>query len=837
MSERAWPQAAREEPLVDDPIVTRLLGELPDTVIVIDSQGRVQWANRTAERLFNRSLGDSKGISGLDLVHPEDLELVLRSLVSIQEKEVGSAIEVRVRASVGWRLVEVVGAPVPWFDEGAVLLCLRDVTDRRRFELAHGEEARFRSIVQNSAAVTMLVSPQGRVESVSGALTRLLGHDPELVEQRPLADLVREQDRPRLAASIEQALFGASATSPVTVELGLLRHTGRESVPFEVTIVNLLEDPTVGGFVISAHDITDRSIAEHRLREALSLLTATLDSTADGILVVDGGGRITSFNRRFSEMWRLPESLLETRDDSAVLAFVLDQLDKPEIFLTKVEELYSQPETESDDIIEFKDGSVFERHSRPQRVDGTVVGRVWSFRDVTDRKRLEDELSYQAFHDSLTGLANKALFQDRLQHAAARIERTGGHLAVLFIDLDNFKTVNDSLGHAAGDEMLSRVAEVLVGCLRKVDTAARLGGDEFAVLVEDIGDRGDAVKLAERILTALRQPVTAGGKDVSATVSIGITFDTPGITSDQLLRNADLAMYTAKERGKNRFEEFQSEMRATAVARLEVEAHLNRALKGREIVVHYQPIFDLYADAIVGFEALARWRHPTRGLLSPISFIPFAEESDLITKIDVFVLAEACTRAREWQRDHGEELAISVNVSSRRLVDARLADDVATLLGKVGLDPSTLILEITESGVMRDTEVAAHNLRTLRSFGIRIALDDFGTGYSSLSYLEHLPIDILKIDKTFVGAMTEQQGEMGLTLAIVQLAQTLGHTPIAEGVESALQVEHLRRFGCRLAQGYHLGVPKDAPGTEELLRARRSVDGLGQLSHTVFDPA
>jgi diguanylate cyclase (GGDEF)-like protein/PAS domain S-box-containing protein len=837
MSERAWPQAAREEPLVDDPIVTRLLGELPDTVIVIDSQGRVQWANRTAERLFNRSLGDSKGISGLDLVHPEDLELVLRSLVSIQEKEVGSAIEVRVRASVGWRLVEVVGAPVPWFDEGAVLLCLRDVTDRRRFELAHGEEARFRSIVQNSAAVTMLVSPQGRVESVSGALTRLLGHDPELVERRPLADLVREQDRPRLAASIEQALFGASATSPVTVELGLLRHTGRESVPFEVTIVNLLEDPTVGGFVISAHDITDRSIAEHRLREALSLLTATLDSTADGILVVDGGGRITSFNRRFSEMWRLPESLLETRDDSAVLAFVLDQLDKPEIFLTKVEELYSQPETESDDIIEFKDGSVFERHSRPQRVDGTVVGRVWSFRDVTDRKRLEDELSYQAFHDSLTGLANKALFQDRLQHAAARIERTGGHLAVLFIDLDNFKTVNDSLGHAAGDEMLSRVAEVLVGCLRKVDTAARLGGDEFAVLVEDIGDRGDAVKLAERILTALRQPVTAGGKDVSATVSIGITFDTPGITSDQLLRNADLAMYTAKERGKNRFEEFQSEMRATAVARLEVEAHLNRALKGREIVVHYQPIFDLYADAIVGFEALARWRHPTRGLLSPISFIPFAEESDLITKIDVFVLAEACTRAREWQRDHGEELAISVNVSSRRLVDARLADDVATLLGKVGLDPSTLILEITESGVMRDTEVAAHNLRTLRSFGIRIALDDFGTGYSSLSYLEHLPIDILKIDKTFVGAMTEQQGEMGLTLAIVQLAQTLGHTPIAEGVESALQVEHLRRFGCRLAQGYHLGVPKDAPGTEELLRARRSVDGLGQLSHTVFDPA
>ena len=666
-----------------------------------------QWANRAAERLFSRSLRDSKGMSGLELVHPEDLELVLRSLVSIQDKEVGTAIEVRVNTSTGWRLVEVLGAPVAWFEDGAVLLCVRDVTERRRFELAHGEEARFRSLVQNSAAITMLVDPSGLVESVSGALTRLLGHDPELVEQQPLTDLVQQSDHDVMREALGRAALGASAASPVTVELGLLRHSGGEPVPFELTIVNLLEDPTVGGFVISAHDITDRSVAERRLRDALSLLTATLDSTAEGILVVDDRGRITSFNRRLTEMWRLPDSLLESRDDSAAIAFVLDQLDRPEAFIAKVEELYSQPDAESDDILEFKDGRVFERHSLPQRVEGTVVGRVWSFRDVTDRKRLEDELSYQAFHDSLTGLANKALFQDRLQHAAARIERTHGHLAVLFIDLDNFKTVNDSLGHAAGDEMLRRVAEILVGCLRKVDTAARLGGDEFAVLVEDIGDHGDAMTLAERILTALRQPVIAGGKEVSATVSIGITFDTPGITSDQLLRNADLAMYTAKERGKNRFEEFQSEMHATAVARLEVEAHLLRALKGRELVVHYQPIVDLYTNAIVGFEALARWLHPTRGLLAPISFIPFAEESDLITKIDAFVLAEACARARGWQLEYGKDLAISVNVSSRRLIDVNLADDVAFLLEKVSLDPVSLILEITESGVMRDTEVAA----------------------------------------------------------------------------------------------------------------------------------
>jgi diguanylate cyclase (GGDEF)-like protein/PAS domain S-box-containing protein len=617
---------------------------------------------------------------------------------------------------------------------------------------------------------------------------------------------------------------GASAANPVTVALRLRRHSGSETVPFELSIVNLLDDPTVGGFIISAHDITARSVAELGLRNALSLLTATLDATADGILVVDTDGRITSSNQRFTEMWRLPDALLATRDNAATVAFVLDQVTKPESFLAKLEELYSDPEAETHDTLQFKDGRVFERHSTPQRVDGTVVGRVWSFRDVTDRKRLEEELSYQAFHDSLTGLANKALFQDRLQHAVARNERTGSHLAVLFLDLDNFKTINDSLGHAAGDEMLGRVAETVVGCLRKVDTAARLGGDEFAVLVEDIEHHDDAIRLAERILATMRRPVIVGTKEVSATVSIGITFDSSGVTSDQLLSNADLAMYTAKERGKDRFEQFQSEMHTTVMARLEVEADLQRALMGRELIVHYQPIIDLHSGAIVGFEALARWRHPTRGLLSPISFIPFAEESDLINRIDSLVLAAACTQTRAWQLEYGgsPDLAISVNVSSRRLIDLSLADDVAVVLEDVGLDPCSLILEITESAVMRDTEMAAQNLAILKALGVRIALDDFGTGYSSLSYLERLPIDILKIDRSFVSTIEQSGSQVGLAPAIVQLAHTLGHATIAEGIENEFQLVHLRRMGCQLGQGYHLAVPQDAKAIGGLLRSRSS---------------
>jgi diguanylate cyclase (GGDEF)-like protein len=316
-------------------------------------------------------------------------------------------------------------------------------------------------------------------------------------------------------------------------------------------------------------------------------------------------------------MWQCPEPLVSGRRRCRH-GFVLDQVANPEAFLAKLEELYSQPEAESHDTLQFKDGRVFERHSTPQRVDGEVVGRVWSFRDVTDRKRLEDELSYQAFHDSLTGLANKALFQDRLQHATARIERTGAHLAVLFLDLDNFKTINDSLGHAAGDEMLGRVAETWSAvCARSIPPPGS-GGTSSPCSSRTSATATTPSGWPERILTAIRRPVVVGTKEVSATVSIGITFDVPGITSDQLLRNADLAMYTAKERGKNRFEEFETEMHTTVMARLEVEADLHRALMGGELVVHYQPIVDLTRDAIVGFEALARWRHPTRrGLLSP----------------------------------------------------------------------------------------------------------------------------------------------------------------------------------------------------------------------------
>jgi PAS domain S-box-containing protein len=369
-----------------------LLFDIPDVVIVLDAEGRLQWGNHAAERLFGRLLQDSIGLPALELVHPDDLELVLRSLTSVQRKEMGTLIEVRAKAVTGWRLLEVLGTPVDWFDVPAVLFSMRDLTERRRFEVARSQEARFRSLVQNAAAVTILVSQSGLVESISGAVSRVLGHDPELVENRPLAELVSLADRPGLMAALDRASRGASASNPVTVEVRMVRHESSDTVPFELSVVNLVDDPVVKGYVVSGHDITARVLAEREVRETLSLLAATLESTADGILVVDISGRITSYNRRFAKLWRLDEAILSTRDDAVIIASILGQLVDPVRFAAKVAQLYESPDAEANDIVEFKDGRIFERYSRPQRVDGAIVGRVWSFRDVSEPKRMEEEL-------------------------------------------------------------------------------------------------------------------------------------------------------------------------------------------------------------------------------------------------------------------------------------------------------------------------------------------------------------------------------------------------------------------------------------------------------------
>jgi PAS domain S-box-containing protein len=363
--------------------------------------GPTAWPSPCSRVRSPLRLGNAAGVSGLDLVHPEDLELALRSLTSVQDKDVGAPIEIRLRTSNGWRLTELVGAPLPWLEDGAVLLTIRDLTQRRRFELVHDHDARLRSLVHNSAAITMLVSPDGCLESVSGAVTRQLGHDPEVIEGRPLSELVPEAHHHVLEGAFERASRGASVAGPVTVSLPMIRHGNTDTLPFELSFVNLIDDPTVGGYVVTGHDVTERRVADLELRTARSLVEAILDATADGILVVGTDGRVVGCNQRLVEMWHLDHSELAGADHTSLSTAVREQMVRPVGAVSTIERILGCQEGESSEVLELEDGRAFEGTSKPQTVDGTVVGRVWSFRDVTDRNPPEGRPSVESLHESL----------------------------------------------------------------------------------------------------------------------------------------------------------------------------------------------------------------------------------------------------------------------------------------------------------------------------------------------------------------------------------------------------------------------------------------------------
>ena len=456
-------------------------------------------------------------------------------------------------------------------------------------------------------------------------------------------------------------------------------------------------------------------------------------------------------------------------------------------------------------VVSRRDGSPLDvaLTASPVLRDGAVVGAVVVFRDVSDRKALEDRLVHQAFHDPLTGLPNRSLFLDRLEHARARSVRDGGTQAVLFVDVDRFKVINDSLGHRVGDEVLQTVASRIVAVLRPSDTVARFGGDEFTVLLEQVDDVAEAAQTAERILRALQVPMVAGAREIVVTVSVGIAVAVPGHAPGDLLAAADIAMYQAKSRGKNRYVVASPDADELALARLDLEMELRRAIDEGELEVHYQPVVDAQNNALYGLEALVRWRHPTLGLLGPGHFMDVAEESGLVVPLGHWVLEQACIAGVDWQRRHPDRpIVMAVNLSARQFQQADLCTRVADVLASTGLDPRLLTLEITETAVMEDTEATLTALRALKRLKVRLAIDDFGTGYSSLSYLKRFPVDLVKIDKSFIDGLTSGPVDREIVQAVIRLAAAVGMQTVAEGVETVAQQEALRVLGCSLMQGY-----------------------------------
>jgi len=702
--------------------------------------------------------------------------------------------------------------------------------------LGDSDDNWLRFVVHNSSEIVKVVDPDGTLRYASPAYKRSLGYDRGEALGKNIFDFVHPDDLSGVLEEIERVISGEGpgGGGHNNVVEYRFRHKDGSWRWMEVEFTYRLDDPAVSGLVVNARDITERKESEVRLREAEERYRTLVEQIPVVAYIdrVDGSDTplytspqiegllgYTSGEGSGGRLWR---ERLHPEDRERVLA-------SDERFEREGEERFGEEYR-----LLAKDGSVVWVLEDAVLVKDTYGSPLyWQgiLYDITERKRAEEQLAHRALHDPLTDLPNRLLLLDRLGHALARTERGGrGQVAVLFIDLERFKVINDSLGHEAGDRLLVAVAKRLKGCMRSEDTLARFGGDEFVVLVEHVESPEQAIRVAERIHTdVLERPFLLEGREMYVGTSMGIALGTAHTESAtksatksaaDLLRDADTAMYRAKDEGSG-YSVFDPAMYERAVRRLQLENDLRRAVEREEFVLQYQPIFDLGSQGVWGVEALVRWRHPERGLLGPAEFVAVAEETGLIVPMGRRVLNEACRRTKEWQQSYPRSapLGVIVNFSATQLRHPRCVKNIEEALRTSGLDAGSLSLDVTESTFLDAFEKNALTLQQIEKLGVRIFIDDFGTGYSSLSYLKRLPANALKIDKSFVAGLGEDLEDTAIVRMVVDLAHTLGMESIAEGVESAEQLELLRAMDCNFAQGYHLARPLPKEEVEQLLAA------------------
>lgn len=571
-------------------------------------------------------------------------------------------------------------------------------------------------------------------------------------------------------------------------------------------------------------ETAERQRIQNELEKSLSWQQIALESTTDGILVVDTQGKIAGFNQNFVQMWCIPELLVESGNYKQALRAALKQLENPRQHLDTVRESYLKPDVQIYDAIAFKDGRVFERYSQPQRLGNKIIGRVWSFRDVTAHKIAEATIRHQALHDLLTDLPNRVLFNQRLSESLVQASQNSSNLAVCFLDLDRFQIINETLGHAIGDQLLQSVAQRLTKCLRAVDTVSRWGGDEFTILLPEISDLQDAVHIQEQILAAFKSEFNIENHHLHISPSIGIAlYPMHGEDAETLTKNADAALARVKSQGRNNYQFYQSEINSQALELLILENSLYSALERQEFIIYYQPQVKIATGEIMKMEALLRWQHPELGLIPPGIFIPLAEENGLIIPIGEWVLRTACRQNKAWQDALGlPSLSVAVNLSARQFNQPDLVSLVKQVLSETKLNPQCLELEITETVAMQDVDFTRKILSDLSNMGVCISLDDFGTGYCSLSYLKNFPINALKIDRSFVRDLAKNTNDAAITTAIIALAHALNLTVVVEGVETNEQRNLLRMLECELMQGYLFSHPILAEDATRLLKKCKS---------------
>jgi diguanylate cyclase (GGDEF)-like protein/PAS domain S-box-containing protein len=802
---------------------------LHDGILVID-RNHLQAANRAALELFNLPFED--------LARPETWEAfdaIDREGRPVPIDERPSVVAMRERRPVS----DVVnGLVIPgrgrrWFNTNArprlrdgevvgAVITFSDITEGMLAADALREsESRFRTLAESLPVAVYRSDTAGRLTYVNPRWREITGIDESEAPGRPALDVVHPDDVRWVVRLMRRAMTGTrpyqSQYRIVTVD-GDVRWVNANGAP---TVDAETGEPT--GFIASLEDVTPLIHAQ----EETSRLAGIVEGTSDLVGIADAvTGRLVYLNRAARRRFGFVDRRVADVELAAIYpAESLARVDQEVLPTVARGEPWS-----GELVMTAADGStvqVWQTITATLGPEGEVVELSAVGRDVTERRRWEANLAHQATHDSLTDLPNRTLLLDHLEVALARTQRGAGLLALLFLDLDRFKQVNDGLGHDAGDDLLVQAARRIRAVTRPADTVARLGGDEFVVLCEGVDDEHHAVDVAERISRAIEDhPFQLGDVEVSVTASIGIAVSRGGETAhpEALLRDADAAMYRAKDAGRARLELFDESMRRRTVARVNLTQELTRAIEHGRIIVHYQPCVDLRTGRVSSVEALARWAHPTRGILSPAEFIGLAEDTGLVVGLGLRVLSDACRSARAWELAIGDGApAVHVNLSARQLMVPDLAVLVRGVLEVTDLDPARLCLEITESVVMDDANAVIDTLRRLKDLGLTIAIDDFGTGYSSLSYLRRFPVDVLKVDQSFVDGLGPDPEDSAIVAAIVNLARTLELRAVAEGVETGDQLAALVRLGCDAAQGYWFTPPVDGDAITPLLTTEFAV--------------
>lgn len=677
--------------------------------------------------------------------------------------------------------------------------------------------APLRSLIEGLLnAVVLVDSASLSVMAVNAPAAVLLGVDVLTLRGQPVVELAAT---PEDVAFWQQAALGVR--EGLDSQTWLRRADGAlVAVRRRITHLRLTGEKSV--FMIVMHDRSAELQAETALADQVSQLTATLESTHDGILVTDLTGRVRNFNRRFAALWDVPESLLAQPDGSLVQKWMLQRVSEPSVYSRRLCAIEMSAQASSTDVISITGGRVLERVSRPQLSRGQTVGRVYSFRDISERIEADRRIDLLSHTDALTGLPNRRAMLGRIEHALALSQRDGMPFALLFLNLDRFKHINDTLGRSLGDRVLSDVAERLLSTLRQVDTVCRLGADEFVMLVHH-ADVAGAERSVQRLFEVMQRSFMLEELSFTVTCSVGMAlYPGDGNSADELMQACDDAMHEAKEQGGNAFRFHQARDASTSKLRnrMKLDHAMRQALVAGRFRLHYQPQVDVYSGEIVGAEALVRWRDPELGEVTPAELIPVAERSGFIVALGAWVLRQAVQQAALW-RDKGYRLLVSVNVSALQFQQPDFVQSVATALAEFALEPQCIELELTESILIQDAQEAMQRLQGLSELGVKLAIDDFGTGYSSLAYLKRFPIGRLKIDRSFVKGLPGDESDAGIVRAIANMARALRLELIAEGVETEAQLQFMKQLGCQQFQGFIKSPALDVVSFESMMDAAR----------------